>query len=182
MELGDDGRKEEVGRRAMRRGGDGDDDRQHPCDGDDEGTRQPYKCAFCRRGFPTAQALGGHMNVHRKDRPATKAEPRGAGVCSQESPAVIDALLAYGVLVHPEASGAAGGSSRIRAQRPPRELRLFGHVNDAGRGKEDKDGREARDRGGCYDARDGDDHGGQEEGEEEVEELDLELRLGAAGQ
>ena len=41
---------------------------------DDEGTRQPYKCTFCRRGFPTAQALGGHMNIHRKDRggkPAT---------------------------------------------------------------------------------------------------------------
>lgn len=167
----------------MRSGGDGDDDRQRPCDGDDdEGTRQPYKCAFCRRGFPTAQALGGHMNVHRKDRPATKAAPRGAGVCGQESPAVIDALLAYGVLVHhPEASGAAGGSSRIRAQRPPQELRLFGHVDDAGRGKEDQGGRGARDRGGCYDARDdGGDHGEQEE--EEDEELDLELRLGAAGQ
>ncbi|KAM3223531.1 hypothetical protein ACQJBY_057097 [Aegilops geniculata] len=180
MELGDGGRKEEGGRRTMRSSGDGDDDRQRPYDGDDdddEGTRQPYKCAFCRRGFPTAQALGGHMNVHRKDRPATKAAPRDASVCGQESPAVIDALLAYGVLVHPEASGAAGGSSRIRAQRPPRELRLFGHVDDAGRGKEDQ-GWGARDRGGCHEAKDdAGDHGEQEE-----EELDLELRLGAAGQ
>ncbi|XP_039048066.1 transcriptional regulator SUPERMAN-like isoform X2 [Hibiscus syriacus] len=27
-----------------------------------------YECVFCRRGFTTAQALGGHMNIHRKDR------------------------------------------------------------------------------------------------------------------
>ncbi|KAM0046972.1 putative transcription factor C2H2 family [Helianthus debilis subsp. tardiflorus] len=27
-----------------------------------------YTCAFCNRGFSNAQALGGHMNVHRKDR------------------------------------------------------------------------------------------------------------------
>ncbi|KAJ4704622.1 transcriptional regulator TAC1-like [Melia azedarach] len=27
-----------------------------------------YTCAFCKRGFSNAQALGGHMNIHRKDR------------------------------------------------------------------------------------------------------------------
>ncbi|KAJ8747150.1 hypothetical protein K2173_001707 [Erythroxylum novogranatense] len=27
-----------------------------------------YTCAFCRRGFSNAQALGGHMNIHRRDR------------------------------------------------------------------------------------------------------------------
>ncbi|KAI4372399.1 hypothetical protein MLD38_010637 [Melastoma candidum] len=27
-----------------------------------------YTCTFCRREFRSAQALGGHMNVHRKDR------------------------------------------------------------------------------------------------------------------
>nr|AHZ94453.1 Cys2/His2-type zinc finger protein [Chrysanthemum x morifolium] len=27
-----------------------------------------YTCTFCKRGFSNAQALGGHMNVHRKDR------------------------------------------------------------------------------------------------------------------
>lgn len=26
-----------------------------------------YECVFCKRGFTTAQALGGHMNIHRKD-------------------------------------------------------------------------------------------------------------------
>ncbi|XP_073299969.1 transcriptional regulator SUPERMAN-like [Primulina huaijiensis] len=27
-----------------------------------------YSCNFCRREFSSAQALGGHMNVHRRDR------------------------------------------------------------------------------------------------------------------
>ncbi|PKU70875.1 transcriptional regulator TAC1-like [Dendrobium catenatum] len=27
-----------------------------------------YECVFCKRGFSTAQALGGHMNIHRRDR------------------------------------------------------------------------------------------------------------------
>nr|GEZ12673.1 transcriptional regulator TAC1-like [Tanacetum cinerariifolium]GFA38718.1 transcriptional regulator TAC1-like [Tanacetum cinerariifolium] len=36
---------------------------------DDSGQEsRSYTCTFCKRGFPNAQALGGHMNVHRKDR------------------------------------------------------------------------------------------------------------------
>ncbi|XP_051118517.1 transcriptional regulator SUPERMAN-like [Andrographis paniculata] len=31
-----------------------------------------YDCVFCKRGFNTAQALGGHMNIHRKDRARNK--------------------------------------------------------------------------------------------------------------
>ncbi|XP_062172912.1 transcriptional regulator TAC1-like [Alnus glutinosa] len=27
-----------------------------------------YDCTFCRRGFSNAQALGGHMNIHRKEK------------------------------------------------------------------------------------------------------------------
>ncbi|KAI3494794.1 hypothetical protein L1887_40406 [Cichorium endivia] len=29
---------------------------------------QSYTCTFCKREFRSAQALGGHMNVHRRDR------------------------------------------------------------------------------------------------------------------
>ncbi|XP_052176073.1 transcriptional regulator TAC1-like [Diospyros lotus] len=36
--------------------------------------RSSYPCSFCKRGFLTAQALGGHMNVHRKDRAKLKEE------------------------------------------------------------------------------------------------------------
>ncbi|XP_050369287.1 transcriptional regulator TAC1-like [Argentina anserina] len=31
-----------------------------------------YECTFCRRGFSNAQALGGHMNIHRKDKAKLK--------------------------------------------------------------------------------------------------------------
>lgn len=37
------------------------------------GTQWPpssYTCSFCHREFRTAQALGGHMNVHRRERAA----------------------------------------------------------------------------------------------------------------
>ncbi|CAL5432769.1 unnamed protein product [Camellia sinensis] len=34
----------------------------------DVGMGRSYDCIFCRRGFNTAQALGGHMNIHRKDK------------------------------------------------------------------------------------------------------------------
>ncbi|XP_077223419.1 transcriptional regulator TAC1-like [Tasmannia lanceolata] len=35
---------------------------------EDTGTGRFYECTFCKRGFSTAQALGGHMNIHRRDR------------------------------------------------------------------------------------------------------------------
>lgn len=39
-----------------------------------------YSCSFCKRQFRTAQALGGHMNVHRRERALVNklAVPRSA--------------------------------------------------------------------------------------------------------
>ncbi|PIN07595.1 hypothetical protein CDL12_19831 [Handroanthus impetiginosus] len=37
--------------------------------------RSNYRCTFCSRGFSNAQALGGHMNIHRKDRAKLKEFP-----------------------------------------------------------------------------------------------------------
>ncbi|KAI4324456.1 hypothetical protein MLD38_029945 [Melastoma candidum] len=34
-----------------------------------------YSCSFCRREFRSAQALGGHMNVHRRDRARFNQSP-----------------------------------------------------------------------------------------------------------
>ncbi|KAF7144490.1 hypothetical protein RHSIM_Rhsim04G0161800 [Rhododendron simsii] len=34
-----------------------------------------YSCSFCRREFRSAQALGGHMNVHRRDRARLNQSP-----------------------------------------------------------------------------------------------------------
>lgn len=39
---------------------------------DDIGSKRSYECTFCKRGFTNAQALGGHMNIHRKDRAKAK--------------------------------------------------------------------------------------------------------------
>lgn len=36
--------------------------------------RSNYSCSFCKRGFSNAQALGGHMNIHRRDRAKLKQE------------------------------------------------------------------------------------------------------------
>uniref|UniRef100_A0A0E0K709 C2H2-type domain-containing protein n=1 Tax=Oryza punctata TaxID=4537 RepID=A0A0E0K709_ORYPU len=148
--------------------------REAGSDDDEAGTRQPYNCTFCRRGFPTAQALGGHMNVHRKDR-VGRATPLSSS--STAAAAVARRSVSYDTLVgllRPPASGseeaastaAGGGSLRSRTAEPaPQELRLFGRDDCAGR----------REEGG---GRDGDGNGGHDHGEEE---LDLELRLGGSG-
>ncbi|VVA96970.1 unnamed protein product [Arabis nemorensis] len=34
----------------------------------DTSLSRSYICSFCIRGFSNAQALGGHMNIHRRDR------------------------------------------------------------------------------------------------------------------
>ncbi|CAL9079982.1 unnamed protein product, partial [Musa textilis] len=34
-----------------------------------------YFCSFCRREFRSAQALGGHMNVHRRDKARLRPSP-----------------------------------------------------------------------------------------------------------
>ncbi|KAL7113062.1 hypothetical protein ACP275_04G039900 [Erythranthe tilingii] len=38
------------------------------------GVGRSYECVFCKRGFNTAQALGGHMNIHRKHRPSSSSK------------------------------------------------------------------------------------------------------------
>lgn len=35
-----------------------------------------YDCNFCKRGFSNAQALGGHMNIHRKEKAAKLKQHR----------------------------------------------------------------------------------------------------------
>ncbi|KAL8548029.1 hypothetical protein ACS0TY_007360 [Phlomoides rotata] len=34
-----------------------------------------YRCSFCKKEFKSAQALGGHMNVHRRDRARLRLSP-----------------------------------------------------------------------------------------------------------
>ncbi|KAL6968216.1 hypothetical protein U1Q18_045985 [Sarracenia purpurea var. burkii] len=59
---------------------------QNNSDADAGGSRRCYKCVFCKRGFNTAQALGGHMNIHRKER----AKNRPVSVNSDKSEEIYD--------------------------------------------------------------------------------------------
>ncbi|KAI3459478.1 hypothetical protein Pfo_016141 [Paulownia fortunei] len=43
---------------------------------DSTGVGRSYECTFCKRGFTNAQALGGHMNIHRKDKAKAKAKQK----------------------------------------------------------------------------------------------------------
>lgn len=40
-----------------------------------------YSCSFCRKEFRSAQALGGHMNVHRRE----KAKLKQSHYCTQQN-------------------------------------------------------------------------------------------------
>ncbi|KAL6980584.1 hypothetical protein U1Q18_022225 [Sarracenia purpurea var. burkii] len=53
-----------------------------------------YSCSFCRREFRSAQALGGHMNVHRKDRARLKQSltPKNQDLPSPNSPSRVSAM------------------------------------------------------------------------------------------
>ncbi|PSR93531.1 Transcriptional regulator SUPERMAN like [Actinidia chinensis var. chinensis] len=44
-----------------------------------------YTCTFCRREFKSAQALGGHMNVHRRDRAKLHQGPPSAAVATSSA-------------------------------------------------------------------------------------------------
>ena len=57
-----------------------------------------YSCSFCQREFRTAQALGGHMNVHRRER-AHANQLRNATAASQA--AAGPAAHAHGVAPSP---------------------------------------------------------------------------------
>lgn len=79
-----------------------------------------YSCSFCRREFPSAQALGGHMNVHRRDRARllsqTASEDEGTHVSSH-------------LLLSSAAAAAAGHPNPYPDSRVP-FLRLDIHVSE----------------------------------------------------
>ncbi|CAO2822726.1 unnamed protein product [Amaranthus hypochondriacus] len=51
----------------------------------DEYYIRSYTCNFCKKGFSNAQALGGHMNIHRRDRAKLRKTSSNDEDHSQES-------------------------------------------------------------------------------------------------
>ncbi|XP_050366756.1 transcriptional regulator SUPERMAN-like [Argentina anserina] len=47
-------------------------------------TAKNFTCSFCKREFRSAQALGGHMNVHRRDRARLRLLPPNSILSSSE--------------------------------------------------------------------------------------------------
>jgi hypothetical protein len=86
-----------------------------------------YTCAFCRREFSSAQALGGHMNVHRRDRAKIRGHHGAAGqklvgaapVAGEEVPPHAAAPVEYAVM-YPILNSTAAGAVII----PSRDVLL----------------------------------------------------------
>ncbi|KAI4368868.1 hypothetical protein MLD38_017376 [Melastoma candidum] len=57
-----------------------------------------YECIACSRGFSSAQALGGHMNIHRKDK--AKIKHRYCGTSSIDGTARLVEMIISRVIQH----------------------------------------------------------------------------------
>ncbi|PKA66425.1 Transcriptional regulator TAC1 [Apostasia shenzhenica] len=117
-----------------------------PCSPEGAGaSRRTYDCIFCKRGFSTAQALGGHMNIHRKDRSKRRKDNVDFGdhvllasvaeepcclhrLISFCSPPQLEPLESYSMWLPTSTSGARD----VRACRRLPELLLFGERTNLG--------------------------------------------------
>ncbi|CAN1256705.1 Zinc finger protein 10 [Linum perenne] len=142
-----------------------------------------YTCTFCRREFRSAQALGGHMNVHRRDRaklhhplplPPPVRPPSTAAAASSSSSTYI--------IPTPEFSPAGGGLCLLYQFPNPNHdaavgggtkapLNAWGAAAGGGGGNAPSTLLSMAPSPPCCST------GGHEVVEREEEELDLELRL-----
>ncbi|KAK3148368.1 hypothetical protein QOZ80_3BG0294150 [Eleusine coracana subsp. coracana] len=139
---------------------------------------QPYhECPFCKHGFTTGQALGGHMNVHRRDRAASRRPARDAPAADTASAAAYHQYplppppsmmmdTSFATYYDPGASAAWDATSYYGGAGQT-ELNLFGAPATATHGHDLQLGVGSRVSG----------EWGQPDGEAE-RSLDLELRLG----
>ncbi|KAJ8547272.1 hypothetical protein K7X08_010858 [Anisodus acutangulus] len=155
---------------------------------DNTGVGRSYECNFCKRGFTNAQALGGHMNIHRKDKLKAKQnnshhQEFSSTKLSQEANYAYDNSRYYAPSSHDEqphnfSTSRAQVSYQFYYQLPqnPSYQHVYDHHDDS-RPRHDN----------YYDANnlslrieptliDNDDEGGKKDVDDS--ELDLELRLG----
>ncbi|KAL3743398.1 hypothetical protein ACJRO7_018663 [Eucalyptus globulus] len=77
-----------------------------------------YTCSFCRREFRSAQALGGHMNVHRRDR-AKLHQSQFRPLANQNSPFASCSSPSSSTLIFPNQEfGYPGGGLCFLYQLP----------------------------------------------------------------
>ncbi|XP_047324803.1 probable transcriptional regulator RABBIT EARS [Impatiens glandulifera] len=82
-----------------------------------------YSCGFCTRQFRSAQALGGHMNVHRRDRARLKHQDQDQDL-DQEPPAAAPTQLLLTTFIsqtpahdHSSSSNSSNNSSRTSSDK-----------------------------------------------------------------
>ncbi|XP_072959139.1 transcriptional regulator TAC1-like [Typha angustifolia] len=136
--------------------------------------RSYYECVFCKRGFSNAQALGGHMNIHRKDRAKMRQLPptttstlsakageefEAGGYYNPYPPVLSEASKNYVMYFGRE-------DEQMDSHRPVQELSLFGDHQELHLGL-NVHGEDFRSKVGASEKR-----------ETEEREVDLELRLG----
>ncbi|KAL2481583.1 zinc-finger protein 10 [Abeliophyllum distichum] len=84
-----------------------------------------YSCSFCKREFRSAQALGGHMNVHRRDRARLKQSPipqtDRVSTYDVQFPSQICTLLYNPNPDFSDPQDIDSPSSHIRVSAPPRK-------------------------------------------------------------
>ncbi|ERM94937.1 transcriptional regulator SUPERMAN [Amborella trichopoda] len=141
----------------------------------DTGPNRSYECTFCKRGFSTAQALGGHMNIHRKDRARLRQPPvqEDESMGSSRHPSMTtggtigrgESQMSYSPKYY---HGAASVRPAMIDTGKPPQLRLFSEIREEG-----SSGARARSSGEPEGTQEGSRNPAAEE-----EKLDLELRLG----
>ncbi|KAG0487830.1 hypothetical protein HPP92_006641 [Vanilla planifolia] len=92
----------------------GDEDGGSPRSGADHA--RSYDCSFCKRGFSNAQALGGHMNIHRRDR----AKMKRAQSLGRDQYAAYMGMQYPAWMAHADHSMAASPSNTLLAPSSPR--------------------------------------------------------------
>ncbi|XP_042475180.1 transcriptional regulator TAC1-like [Macadamia integrifolia] len=128
-----------------------------------------YECTFCKRGFSNAQALGGHMNIHRRDRAKLK-EPSSIKKDHSSSPPLLPVISTEPSSLELEYSEDKAAASTLRQTWPItgefRQLQLFSERPSS------SDQRHKLSRSGVKETQVTTDSSSADE------ELDLELRLG----
>ena len=85
-----------------------------------------YSCSFCRREFRSAQALGGHVNVHRRDRARMKLS---SSTQLSRIPGAVSAPVAPPFRVSAVSMGEKGKDQILVAESPGCKRRRCGWSN-----------------------------------------------------